>query len=278
MEKKKLFSKIGRIQWYCTIISMVLVFLPQWSLLILTTILPVFFYVHLQKQVDGNINYVKEKGKLSVKELAYWICVILGACYAVNIITTVVIDVLGYTPIGNIQEGTLLQLPIIYLFTTCILGPICEEVIFRGAILHSLLPYGRWFACVCSAMFFSFLHGNVLAMPSTFCMGILSAWLVLKHGNIKPTIVLHIIYNTIAMLGSLGFSDLWLVASNIGIVCLMVFAASKIRLLPVFWAWLSEDKLEKEHIASFLFRPANFSIMFLMLYIALSEIFIGTYF
>ena len=83
-----------------------------------------------------------------------------------------------------------------------ILAPIAEEMVFRGAILRSLLRYfnGRmpWIPIVVSALLFGLVHGNVAQSSNAFLMGLLLGWFYHRTGSIVPGIVLHWINNTVA--------------------------------------------------------------------------------
>ena len=55
-----------------------------------------------------------------------------------------------------------------------LLAPLVEEIVFRGAILKSLLSAFRshWAAIVVSSLLFAFVHGNPAQMPHAFLVGI----------------------------------------------------------------------------------------------------------
>lgn len=81
------------------------------------------------------------------------------------------------------------------LFIT-IVGPIVEELLFRGAITKELLrQYSPVKAIVISALIFGIIHGNPIQTVNAFLMGLMFAWLYYKTGSIMPGIVLHILNN-----------------------------------------------------------------------------------
>lgn len=94
-------------------------------------------------------------------------------------------------------------------FVVAILVPLCEELVFRGAILRTLLGYGEkdggkalrpWTAIALSALIFSLAHGNPAQMPHAFILGLLLGWLYQRTGSIIPGLILHIVNNTAAYL------------------------------------------------------------------------------
>ena len=81
----------------------------------------------------------------------------------------------------------------------CILAPLVEEIVFRGAILKSLLKSVKpMWAIVVSALLFSLIHANPAQMPHAFLIGLLLGWMYWRTGSILPGIALHWINNTTA--------------------------------------------------------------------------------
>ena len=84
--------------------------------------------------------------------------------------------------------------------TLCLLAPLVEEVVFRGAILRTLLrAFGsHWAAITVSALLFAVVHLNPAQMPHAFLMGLLLGWMYYRTGSILPGVVLHWVNNTVA--------------------------------------------------------------------------------
>lgn len=77
-----------------------------------------------------------------------------------------------------------------------ILAPITEEILFRGVIQRSLMPYGRRFAIFCSAFAFGIFHGNLLQSPYAFLMGLVLGYTASEY-SIAWSMVLHMINNLV---------------------------------------------------------------------------------
>jgi len=91
---------------------------------------------------------------------------------------------------------------ILGLITIGILSPIGEELLFRGAVLGSLLDWRPirtmpWIAVVLSAAFFSLMHMNPAQMPGSFIMGLLFGWMAYRTGSLLPGIVGHVFNNSL---------------------------------------------------------------------------------
>jgi membrane protease YdiL (CAAX protease family) len=83
--------------------------------------------------------------------------------------------------------------------TVGLLAPVCEELVFRGAILRALLRWRRgWAAITISALLFSLVHANPVQMPHAFVIGLLLGWLYYRTDSVVPGVVYHWVNNSIA--------------------------------------------------------------------------------
>ena len=90
-------------------------------------------------------------------------------------------------------------------FVIAVLAPVCEEVVFRGAVLRALLRYRPWVAIVLSSLCFALVHGNPAQMPHAFLMGLLLGWLFVRTHSVLPGIVLHVVNNAAAYLMAVAY-------------------------------------------------------------------------
>ncbi len=118
----------------------------------------------------------------------------------------------------------------VIIFTyVVLLGPVFEELVYRGFVLNALAPVNRWFAVICSALMFSLMHGNFAQIPNTFVVGIIFGYLAMKTGSIIPSVIAHIIMNFNATVTSLIYPEesyLYIhfaVTGVIGIICLVIY-------------------------------------------------------
>lgn len=84
----------------------------------------------------------------------------------------------------------------------CIIGPICEELIFRESIIRCMLNNGATpkAAVITSSLLFSIAHGNPAQMFFAFFVGILFAMLFIKSGNIILSTIMHILNNSFSVI------------------------------------------------------------------------------
>lgn len=101
---------------------------------------------------------------------------------------------------GRIFEG-LLREPWGYV-AVGILAPLTEEVVFRGAILRTLLGMmskrNHWVAIMISAAIFGAVHGNAAQFINALFMGLLLGWMYYRTRSLVPGILLHWVNNTMA--------------------------------------------------------------------------------
>lgn len=84
--------------------------------------------------------------------------------------------------------------------TLGILAPLAEEVVFRGAILRSLLGtrHSPFAAIAISALLFAVAHLNPAQFPHAFVIGLLLGWMYWRTGSILPGMAYHWANNSAA--------------------------------------------------------------------------------
>jgi membrane protease YdiL (CAAX protease family) len=86
------------------------------------------------------------------------------------------------------------------------LGPLVEEMLFRGVLLSALLRrlHVGWAVSICS-LAFALVHLPGLqwqwyALPNLLLLALLLAWLRLKSASIWPAVIAHGANNALAVL------------------------------------------------------------------------------
>lgn len=90
-----------------------------------------------------------------------------------------------------------------------ILGPIAEEIGFRGVLMGGLLRMRchPWVAIAVSAIVFSFFHGTHLQLLGTMVFGSISGWLYWRTRSLIPSMIIHIVNNSTAVVLEMTFPD-----------------------------------------------------------------------
>lgn len=90
-----------------------------------------------------------------------------------------------------------------------VLGPVLEELLFRGAITDALLKkYSPAKAIVFSGLIFGLFHVNPVQVVSASLIGFVLAWLYYKTQSLIPCILIHILNNSLSVYLSLKFPEL----------------------------------------------------------------------
>jgi membrane protease YdiL (CAAX protease family) len=85
------------------------------------------------------------------------------------------------------------------LVLLAVLPGICEELLFRGAVLALLRKgMGAPWAVVLQAALFALAHLYGFRFLPTFAVGLATGWLVWRTGSLIPAMLLHILHNGIA--------------------------------------------------------------------------------
>lgn len=93
-------------------------------------------------------------------------------------------------------EGEMRGYEVVLSFIVMALVPaFCEELLFRGAILTNLLPFGRSSAILISALLFSLMHQNPGQILYAFAAGILLGVVYERTGSIWNCVFLHLLNN-----------------------------------------------------------------------------------
>lgn len=159
---------------------------------------------------------------------------------------------------------------------TCIIAPVFEEFLYRGAILRSFEKYGRRFAIVVSAMLFGLMHGNFYQIFMAAGIGIILGYLATEY-SIKLTIILHMINNTFVELTTLLSSRIGENAENIVnismiVISFIVLIAGTIYKRKAIKEWLENNKIEKKIILRFFTSITIFIIVVFDLFLVISNI------
>ena len=105
---------------------------------------------------------------------------------------------LGYEPIAVLEPPQTFQEYLILVLVLSVFAGICEEVLFRGAIMPSMEGHGLVPAIVFSSLLFALFHITFLNLFSTFILGMVMAVVVIKTGSLWGGVLYHMTNNFIA--------------------------------------------------------------------------------
>jgi membrane protease YdiL (CAAX protease family) len=165
----------------------------------------------------------KTVSKINVQDLLMMMAFILGF--------SAVISLFGLLMrIGTHSSGEANDIFSLYyanfsgLLYVILLGPILEEIIFRGAILRSLEPFGKNFAIVVSSLLFGLYHMSLFQGIFAFFIGLIFGYCTVRF-SIKWAMLLHIANNAYAMAMSIFQPNLFIelgIYLGILLLCLLL--------------------------------------------------------
>ncbi|MBP7732207.1 MAG: CPBP family intramembrane metalloprotease [Caldisericia bacterium] len=90
---------------------------------------------------------------------------------------------------------------LVFILSIGIIGPICEEILFRGAIYGWFRRYYKpWVGTLISSLFFGLLHyETMLRMIFAISIGAYMAWMYEREKNLAAPITFHILNNSIVV-------------------------------------------------------------------------------
>lgn len=173
--------------------------------------------IMIPAQLAGQIMmgiYLWKAGYISTKKET-WSLVsapyLLGSAVAIltsGFVVSSLMSLLDWIPNIMEQSFDILQSGWGGILTIVIIGPVLEELLFRGAITKALLQqYDPPKAIFISALLFGIIHINPAQIIPAFLIGILLAWTYYKTGSLIPGIFMHILNNSLSVYISYKYPD-----------------------------------------------------------------------
>ena len=106
------------------------------------------------------------------------------------------LNLLGLSALASLELATAGANTVSMFLYVALFAPVFEEILFRGLILHNLLPYGKKIAIVGSAFLFGMFHGNLVQSPYAFLVGLVLGYVTVEY-SIVWAIALHMFNNFI---------------------------------------------------------------------------------
>lgn len=140
-----------------------------------------------------------------------------------------------FTGYSEVSEQAFSGQPVgLMILVVGIIGPICEELMFRGIVFHRLKDWVKpQAAIVISALLFGIYHGNVVQFFYATCMGVMLAVIYDRTGTLWISIVAHIAANLWSLFGSSFWSSLWQQIPA-GMLC-GVMIEILLCVIPTYW-------------------------------------------
>lgn len=181
--------------------------------------------------IDKRKNKYKDniKNKLNFKniDLKYLIgssCLTLG-------ISIILFQVISLLPIETSDNGFDINVLSIcvYFITTCLLGSILEEIVFRfGLYEYFNAKIKPFYSILITSLIFSIFHmyglGGIIIL---FIISIIWNYSYYKTNNLIYPIVSHFVYNLYIIINNLVLNDV--ISMVIGCLCIIIYIILKIK-------------------------------------------------
>ncbi len=119
--------------------------------------------------------------------------------YISNFLFTFIQEMSGIElhPIDFTLGGTI-QYKALYFICLAVLAPFFEELLFRAMLFGNAKKYGRWSMVIIMGILFGLYHMNYEQILYATVLGICSCFLVAKTGSVYPSLIVHMVINTIS--------------------------------------------------------------------------------
>ncbi len=146
-----------------------------------------------------------------------------GACVTLTVFLSMVINLFPnlfnkYNELMSNFDSSGGMLTFVY-----VIGPVSEEIIFRGAIfgrMHLAFPF--WTANAIQAMFFGIYHMNLVQGVYAFLLGMVLGMVVYATGSILCSIAVHMVFNSTTYIIQSVFSGDSPVMAFLFLICILI--------------------------------------------------------
>lgn len=137
------------------------------------------------------------------------------------------------------------------ILSLIIIPAFCEEFFFRGIVFSEYRKYGTGNAIIISALCFAMLHFSIENMVIYLFTGLLLGFVTAVTRSIIPSIILHLLSNTLSIYASDAFLRVTVVKNGaffIGFVLVMLTGVACIlflsRVESIFYAYSERPQIE----------------------------------
>lgn len=167
-------------------------YLNDKALLIVVITFIVFAFIFIKTLKKMNISNIKNR----INNLDYINIFILGFFISI-FFNTFIYTLNSVVHITDAYKVSSIPL-IVTLISSGIIGPILEELLFRGIVYNKLLTFNNHKkACIITSIMFSIMHfPNIITMIYTLILSFIMIYLYDKYKSLHAPIIFHIAINT----------------------------------------------------------------------------------
>lgn len=131
-----------------------------------------------------------------------------GGCIVLSTVLSVMVSLFpgAFASYQELMSHLDTENNLITVFYVLLIGPVSEELIFRGAIMDRLkIAFPFWLANVLQAVLFGLYHMNLVQGLYAFCLGTALGLVGAVTGSILASIFTHIVFNATSNLLGICF-------------------------------------------------------------------------
>ncbi len=152
----------------------------------------------------------------------------VGVVFLVSYLTSLLLTSLG---VGGAPVYTGGEIEV--LLRGAVAPAILEELLFRYVPILLIAPYSRKYTVLLSAVYFAIVHTNPWQMPYAFLAGILFIIIDLSFSSVIPSLLLHLINNSVSFVWSFIISGES--AAAVFVSVLVSLAALSLLVVGIRW-------------------------------------------
>ena len=195
-------------------------------------------------------------------------------CFALMALITAIIGIISLVfklKIESNDNSILPDYPTLYLnmtlFSTIIIAPIIEEMIFRGVIMNDLKEYGYKTAIIINSVLFGLAHTEIEKVIITIFLGIIFSYVPYRY-SLRYSILLHMVWNLNSSMGSIFYYNkmldemiIWFVGVlSLVLIIISIYGIIKKKYILIFSVFRFSIE-DKKNMTLFLKNNAIFLIM-----------------
>ncbi|MDE6318558.1 MAG: CPBP family intramembrane metalloprotease, partial [Lachnospiraceae bacterium] len=161
-------------------------------------VVPLFLVIYTKRDIKKTYGFAGAKAMDFLGG-----AVLIAGAYLVNLVIAIGLTSLFPESTGNVETvfADIMSGNVLAVFLVIALAPaVCEEMLFRGVIMHSLkAKYRVSSAIAITAALFGLYHMSLVKFIPTGLLGLLLCLVVWKTGSIYPAMLMHFINNAISV-------------------------------------------------------------------------------
>ncbi len=211
------------------------------SMIISVTVSVLILYRFMKKGFRDEEIFA-EKKPVNVKVFLQLLSVFMGTQLIGSLLFEVLeraLNAFGWTALSSMEAASSSSQTFSMLIYVSFVGPITEELTYRGIVLGTCKKYGKMFAIVFSALLFGLMHANIPQALYAFCVGLVLGYVAMEY-SIKWSIILHVINNFVF---SEILSIFGIVFGEIGVEILRAIAVYGFFFAGIFVFWKKRKQI-----------------------------------